>query len=62
MKKSTFFKTLLLAAGLLGGSSAWADERVQHNLIWKRTQLKQHHGRRVCQVCVLLVHLQQTLL
>jgi len=25
MKKSTFFKTLLLAAGLLGGSNAWAD-------------------------------------
>lgn len=26
MKKSTFFKTLLVAAGLLGGSSAWATE------------------------------------
>jgi len=25
MKKFTFFKTLLVAAGLLGGSSAWAD-------------------------------------
>ena len=31
MKKSTFFKTLLLAAGLLGGSSAWADETTALN-------------------------------
>jgi len=28
MKKSTFFKTLLVAAGLLGGSSAWAEATV----------------------------------
>ena len=26
MKKITFFKTLLVAAGLLGGSNAWADD------------------------------------
>ena len=26
MKKSTFFKTLLVAAGLLGGSNAWAED------------------------------------
>ena len=38
MKKTTFFKTLLLAAGLLGGSNAWATDYTTKTFNFQTTE------------------------